>query len=201
MPRLALPMSPWRAFVEKWKGCQGCLLSTTRQNVVLARGSLPADVCFIAEAPGFSEDVLAQPLVGPAGHLFDRIVDEALPPEVRRCFTNLVCCIPLGEDGEKTEQPDPSGIISCSDRLRGFVAIAKPKLIVCVGTLAEKWIMGDTRYSLLTNWWGDAIAVVHPAFILRSPGAQQVLQIKRSVVQIRTAWMKASSPDNSFLGG
>jgi len=71
-------LSPWKAHVERWKDCQACPLHLTRTRIVIARGTVPCDVCFVGEAPGVSEDFLGQPFVGPAGILFDQMVRRAL---------------------------------------------------------------------------------------------------------------------------
>src|ERR1700677_3497947 len=88
-------LTPWQAHKQRWQDCDKCLLRKHRQRVVLARGSIPAQVLLIGEAPGNAEDSLGQPFKGVAGQLLDRIVEEAVPKDVKMCYSNLVCCIPL----------------------------------------------------------------------------------------------------------
>jgi uracil-DNA glycosylase len=68
----------YQQHVETYRDCRGCELCRTRERVVFPRGSVPADVVFVGEAPGESENILGQPFVGPAGQLLDGIVAEAL---------------------------------------------------------------------------------------------------------------------------
>jgi len=113
---------------EKWNDCEKCELCNQRGSVVLARGKIPCDLLFIGEAPGQSEDVLGVPFVGPAGKLLDSIIDQAtltgraeyspgsgkpVPNEnfPRIAFTNLVSCIPKGEDGNKIQEPEKQHIL------------------------------------------------------------------------------------------
>lgn len=143
MPKI----SSWRQHVARWRDCRECELCSNRKNIVLARGIIPADVVFVGEAPGPSEDVLGSPFVGPAGKLLDRLISEAgwnvsdhgVSP-VRYAFTNLVACIPKDDQGSKWGEPPKDAILSCAPRLRDFIEVCRPKLIVAVGQLAEKWL-------------------------------------------------------------
>lgn len=87
-------MTLYQQHVQRWISCQRCALRLRRKHVVIARGTVPAPVVFVGEAPGESEDVLGIPFVGPAGHLFDYILNEAITDRTRYAITNLVCCIP-----------------------------------------------------------------------------------------------------------
>jgi uracil-DNA glycosylase family 4 len=170
-------MSLWTEHKSKWRDCRLCSLCETRQNVVLARGKIPADVLFIGEAPGDSEDVHGQPFVGPAGHLLNSIISRSIPERIRVCFTNLVACIPLGDEGNKTQEPSAESILACRGRLTEFIGIVQPKLVVQVGKLA-------TKYDPSTGW---RIAIVHPAAIIRSELSQRGLMIQRCEIAIRDA--------------
>jgi DNA polymerase len=142
----------------------------------LCRGSIPAPILFAGEAPGLSEDVLGKPFVGPAGHLLDQILDRAIDGQHNFCLTNLVACIPLGDDGAKTEEPPKESILACAPRLEELIKLCKPKIIIGVGDLAKKYL-------------GDRLtcSIVHPAWILRLDPAQQGLACQRSVVTIEDA--------------
>lgn len=139
-------ISPWKLHKFEWQHCELCDLCEHRRKVVLARGSLPAEVLFIGEAPGPSEDSIGEPFVGPAGHFLDgmlqragfNVCDHGERP-VTRCFTNLVGCIPKDEENKKFAEPPKHAILACSPRLLELVAMCKPKVIVCVGKLSEKW--------------------------------------------------------------
>ena len=134
----------------------------------------------MGEAPGASEDVLGQPFVGPAGALLDRIIAKALRGrKVAIAFTNLVACIPLGEDGAKTAEPSLESIEACRDRLIEFAKIAQPRAVVCVGKLASKYL--PYINPLLTE---TITHITHPAAILRAKEEQQGLLIQTCTVTI-----------------
>jgi uracil-DNA glycosylase family 4 len=179
-------MTRFQLHIETWKNCTACPLHETRQNVVLARGKLPCDILFIGEGPGPSEDVCAQPFIGPAGQLLDSLIERALGKDhtYRIAFTNLVACIPLDERGEKFDKPMDEDIRACRPRLEEFLDIAKPKLIFCVGRLASDyaylgWIPGGVYRA----------DIDHPSYLLRMSHnliAKQSIDIQRCVVTIRS---------------
>jgi DNA polymerase len=199
----------WEEFQRRWKNCTACPLYATRDRIVLARGELPCDVLFIGEAPGRSEDALGKPFIGPAGRLLQEIVRRALemvgyaetagkepgatgqgrPPVLSCAFTNVVCCIPLDEYGEKTEAPPDEAIRACSVRLLEFVEeVAKPKLLVCVGSVAKDWLDPTWKRGIYYGGKVPQLAIVHPASILRSNFAQQGFAVQRCVVQLANAF-------------
>lgn len=174
-------MTPWQKHVAKWRGCTACSSCQRRRNVVMYRGSIPCDVMFVGEAPGSSEDVIGQPFVGQAGKLLDEIIRRAVEGEFRIGLTNLVACIPLDENSSKFGEPPEESIKACADRLRETVVIARPKLLVTVGKLAEKWVPKMLKPPV------KSVTITHPAAILRSDEAGRGLLIKRAVVTIRDA--------------
>ena len=182
-------MTPFQRHVQRWKSCRDCPLCDQRSQVVLARGTVPCDVLFVGEAPGVSEDALGQPFVGPAGKLLDAIVASALtgPQQqtVRVAFTNLVACYPREAKTLGNNQPEAEEIKACQGRLREFVELANPRLIVCVGVLTRDWLDPKRRGSLDLGL--PSIDVDHPAFILRSPEVAQSMLIKRAALKIRNA--------------
>lgn len=172
--------------VAKWSACTGCTLHETRRSVVISRGHVPCDIVFIGEAPGESEDVLGRPFCGPAGKLLDSIIEQAMTvttKPLRWAFTNVVCCIPR-EDGRKASAPMSGEITACSGRLKEFVRIAAPRLIVCVGALARDWV---PQFIDPTEEGLEMSEVMHPAAILRANVAQRDLLIRRAVVALANA--------------
>lgn len=189
MPKLN--HTPWGKHVAQWINCQRCPLCKVRKNVVLARGSIPADVLLIGEGPGESEDVIGQPFVGPAGKLLDNLIEQALmsvqstegEPTIRIAWTNIVACIPKSEETKrKNAEPLPKEIDACAPRLEELISLAKPKLIIAVGDVAAK--EGKRR-----GW--DKIAkvvhIIHPARLLRLDVSQLGLQVQRCRIQLTDA--------------
>lgn len=187
---------------EKWKNCENCTLCHQRQHVVFARGTLPCDVLFIGEAPGFSEDVIGRPMVGPAGKLMDHMIEMALSQageEISWAITNLVSCIPKEEDSNnKTEEPSEESIHACSEKLYEFIRIAKPKAIIFVGKLAANYV-SPIEIKLRPNEppiSEDALytSIDHPAYLLRMDVSGRDLFIQRNITKIKDIFEELSIP-------
>lgn len=174
-------MSAWTDHVAKWKDCQMCPLAQQRFRICIARGTVPADVLFIGQAPGPSEDARGVPFDGPAGDLLNQIIERAIGQLATYALTNLVCCFPRDAKLEGNEEPAIDEILACRPRLVEFVNIVRPRLIVCVGALAAEYVdHGDTV---------ECIDIIHPAAILRRemPLAQKNMAAQKVVVVLRSA--------------
>jgi len=168
---------------NRWTECNKCELCSQRNHVVLARGMVPSPILFIGEAPGQSEDVLGKPFVGPAGKLLDRIIDQAIDGQHNYALTNLVACFPRDAKEEGTHEPPKEAIEACIPRLREFVRMCKPQLIVLVGRLAAKHIVDQDQFG--PPWSSTPLRfceIIHPASILRADVSQRGLAIQRSIV-------------------
>lgn len=182
-------MTKLQKHLADWAGCQRCPLGAVRRNMVFLRGKVPCDVLFVGEAPGVSEDVHGIPFVGPAGHLQDRINALAFGDlKLTHAFVNLVCCFPRNEKEAGTNEPPDEAIIACQPRLAEFVEIARPRLIVCVGSLAHRWIGTEhNRKALKVPDGCRTIHIEHPASIIRANVAQRSLAERRAVVVLANA--------------
>lgn len=160
---------------------------------------MPCDVLIIAEAPGQSEDLIGQPLVGPAGQLLDTIVKEAMPlfyddgpdspptgPKFRVAFTNVVACFPAEAKMTADHSPPLEAIKACSARVREFYELARPRLVVCVGSLASKYVhLGVDAASDRVK----IVHIVHPAHILgHLPHAAKRLAVDKCITTLQTAF-------------
>ena len=188
-------MTPWQLHLAKWQDCQRCALAQQRGRICLARGAVPADVVFVGEAPGESEDTLGLPFKGPAGRLLDSIIAQSVPAGVSYAITNLVACFPA--EAKKTDKHEPAReeIAACAPRLREFVEVCGARLIAMVGSLADDYV--PSAFPDATFYAGGGItghptllrytSIVHPASILRMPMAQRDMAVRRSIVTIASA--------------
>lgn len=179
--------SLYERHVAEWEHCRRCNLCEGRIRVVLARGRVPCDVLFIGEAPGESENVIGLPFIGPAGKLLDLIIRRSVGERCTYALTNLVACVPRGDDGAKTFEPNDVSIRACAPRLKQFVELCNPSLIVRVGKLAHDWLAPGFKHSIKLDKDYKFVDIVHPAAILRANVAQQSLAIQRCVVTIASA--------------
>lgn len=182
-----MKVSKYQAHKMRWaEGCGAgeCDLAGKR---CFARGDVPCDVAFLGESPGPSENALGKPFVGPAGHLLDYIVEQAVPEGVRCGFANLVACMPRDDDGRKALNPSDEQVLACQPRLVELVKILDPRLIVCVGKLAEDWTDPKYRHGAKFHRAIPRISITHPAAILRATVAVKDLLVQRAINNIAAA--------------
>ena len=74
--------------------CQKCGLCQTRTHVVFGMGSPNAEVMFIGEAPGRTEDEQGLPFVGRSGQLLDKYLAAIHLKRDDIFITNIVKCRP-----------------------------------------------------------------------------------------------------------
>jgi uracil-DNA glycosylase len=87
------------------------------------------------------------------------------PHPLRCAFTNLVCCLSLGDDN-KAVPPEPVSIQACSSRLQDFIAICSPKLIVTVGKLPSEWLDTKRMRGIKLDQNIPKVSIIHPSAIL-----------------------------------
>lgn len=185
-----MTITPWQKHVRTWETCTRCPLGFQRSRICLGRGALPCKVLFIGEAPGVSENTLGYPFAGPAGHLLDEWIEVACQTfgedRPRIAFTNLVACFPREAKASGDNEPTPDEIKTCEPRLKEFCRIASPRLTVCVGSLAHKWVQ-RMRANL---GLGDCklVHITHPAAVLRATLAQKDMMSQQARIVLQTAF-------------
>lgn len=148
--------------------CSKCGLSKERSNVVFGEGSLKAAIMFVGEGPGHDEDVQGRPFVGRAGQLLTKMIEAIDLKREDVYIANIVKCRPPGN-----RVPYPEEARECLPYLRNQVAIIRPKIIVCLGATAGKYILNDeiriTRDRGIWEYRNEfyIIATYHPAALLR----------------------------------
>lgn len=163
---------------KRWKNCQECDLCLTRDKVVLARGHVPAPVTLIGEAPGQSEDDSGFPFEGEAGYHLNEWLEVLYAADIRFNIANIIACWPTDEDGN-TIQPPKESIKACRQRLREFLHIAKPKIVISLGKVAKSHIPKSTKYQQLD--------IIHPSAVLRMKGRRATIADKGAMDMLRLA--------------
>ncbi|GIS96647.1 MAG: hypothetical protein CM1200mP23_4530 [Nitrososphaerota archaeon] len=79
---------------EKIVKCTKCDLCQNRKNAVPGIGNENADIVFIGEAPGRSEDKYGKPFIGSAGKKLDEALKYAGLTREEVYITNIVKCRP-----------------------------------------------------------------------------------------------------------
>jgi uracil-DNA glycosylase family 4 len=152
------------------KSCKKCQLYKTRRTTVFGRGGLPADILFIGEGPGKTEDLIGQAFIGSAGKLLDNMINEAELNKYRIYFTNVVLCHPTDTFDGSNREPTENEIMQCMSNVEMIIKICSPMVIVCAGDIAFKYY-GKTKTC-------PVVKIQHPAFIHRSGGKASPYYIK-----------------------
>ena len=155
--------------------CRLCALCESRRIVVFGEGNRAPEVLFLGEAPGAVEDQTGHPLVGPAGQLFDKILQGAMGLDRADIYlANINKCRPPGNRTPTVEE-----VAACMPFLTRQVSILRPKVIVALGRGAAQSLLGtnaamrDLRGCEL-NFAGIPVVVTwHPAFLLQDPSRKR----------------------------
>lgn len=150
------------------KKCTKCKLCKNRKNAVFGIGNINADVMFIGEGPGADEDEQGKPFVGKAGKLMDQaFIGQGISRE-KIYIANIVKCRP-----PNNRNPEKDEALACLDYLRNQVMLIKPKIIVLLGSVALKNILGE-QYGITASrgkWILKKdikyMPTFHPAALLR----------------------------------
>lgn len=149
--------------------CTKCKLYKNRTQTVLGEGNLSAKLMFVGEAPGADEDRLGKPFVGKAGQLLDKglkALDFYREKDYYIC--NICKCRP-----DNNRVPEEDEAEACLPYLRNQVAIMRPKIIVCLGSTACKYIIDKGfRITSMRGQWIERkgyyiMPTFHPAALFR----------------------------------
>jgi uracil-DNA glycosylase family 4 len=151
----------------------GCNLKRTATNTVFADGTPAGGILFIGEAPGRDEDRIGKPFVGRAGQLLDKmLLSIGLDRRHNAYITNVINWRP-----PDNRDPTPEEAAQCLPFLRRHIELANPGVIVLLGAVAARHVVGNTEgiMKLRGRWLeyrvGERMVplmpTLHPAYLLR----------------------------------
>jgi DNA polymerase len=144
------------------KGCLRCPeLAGTRKTVVFGAGNADAELMFVGEAPGASEDEQGVPFVGRAGKLLETLLGEVGLQRSEVFISNVLKCRPPGN-----RDPLPIEIENCQEYLLKQVELIQPTVICTLGNFSTKLLRED------------------PTGITRLHGQPEVLTLGRRAVRL-----------------
>ncbi len=164
------------------RGCVRCSeLAATRKNVVFGAGNANADLMFIGEAPGASEDEQGLPFVGRAGKLLDTLLEEIGLARANVFIANTLKCRPPGN-----RDPLPVEIENCREYLYRQVELIEPIVICSLGNFSTKLLRGDPTGITRLHGRPEVIVlgrravrlypIFHPAAALYTPRTLETLR-------------------------
>lgn len=158
----------WEELEREASTCKKCILCETRKNVVFGTGNKDAEIMLIGEGPGADEDAQGEPFVGKAGKLMNMAFQMLGINRENLYIANIVKCRP-----PQNRNPLEDEATACLDYLRNQVILVKPKIIVLLGSVALKNILGQ-EYGITASRgkWVEKKGILymptwHPAALLR----------------------------------
>jgi uracil-DNA glycosylase family 4 len=177
-------VSALKVIREDLGDCTRCVLHQQgRKQIVFGVGNVRPDIMFVGEAPGADEDEQGEPFVGRAGQLLNNMI-QAMGIKREDVYIANVCkCRPPGNRTPEKEESD-----TCSPFLMRQIAVVRPKVIVALGAIASKAMLGvnDSMANLRGKIYDftpkvaegtpedigfstKLVVTYHPAYLLRDP--------------------------------
>jgi uracil-DNA glycosylase len=173
------------ALKEVYAQTQACVrcaeLAATRKTVVFGAGNADAELMFVGEAPGASEDEQGIPFVGRAGKLLETLLGEIGLERKEVWICNVLKCRPPAN-----RDPLPAEIANCNEYLFGQVELIQPTVICTLGNFSTKLLRDDPTG--ITRLHGQAevrtlgrravrlYPIFHPAAALYTPRMLETLR-------------------------
>ena len=165
---------------KKWVEECNCELKKTATQAVPGVGSANAEIVFIGEAPGKSEDARGEPFVGAAGKFLNEMLAEINLKREDIYITNIVKYRP-----PNNRDPLPEEKSACREWLLEELKIISPKLIIFLGRHAmnnffpELQISGAHGKLLIKKFNGIStkyfFPLYHPAAALYDGSMREIL--------------------------
>jgi uracil-DNA glycosylase family protein len=179
----AAPYVPARhtmtALREALPRCKGCDLHCAATQAVCGTGSTHPLMMLIGEMPSDADDKLGIPFSGPAGKLLHSILDELRIEPDDVYLTTAVKHFSFEQRGKArvSQAPRAVEVNACKPWLLAELDALRPEVIVCLGAVASKSILGSgfalmrQRGQLIDSPHAPhVIATVHPSAVLRAQG-------------------------------
>ena len=155
--------------------CHLCQLSKSRTHVVFGEGNINAELMFVGEAPGATEDSSGKPFVGRSGELLTKMIENVLLLSRSEVYiTNIVKCRP-----RNNAEPTPAEAHTCQPYLLKQIELIKPRIIVALGATAYHYLSGDdsniskVRGAVIQKKGYILVPTYHPSYLLRNPSAKK----------------------------
>lgn len=205
------PVQTIEALREEARGCTRCPLHCMATQTVFGEGPTSTPMMMVGEQPGDHEDLAGRPFVGPAGKIFETVLEEAGVARDAVYLTNAVKHFKYQPRGKRRihERPNRGEIDHCRWWLAKEVELVKPRLVVALGATAFYALSGERKR--LDQIRGKVIATqsdtmlyptIHPSYLLRLPDeAERRRQRALFVEDIRHAWQLAADFEARQQGG
>ena len=140
-------------------------------RLVVGKGSIPADLMVIGEAPGSMEEKLGIPFVGRSGKVLIELMNSAgIDLENRGYITNVIKCRP-----PNNRRPTKDEIKYSMPWLNQQIKLVDPKIILLLGSTAIDAVLAVKQpITKIRGKWHRleerlVMPLFHPSYLLRNP--------------------------------
>lgn len=167
--------------------CHLCSLAKSRKNVVFGAGNLKADIMFIGDNPGVSEDEAGEIFTGRAGEMLTKMIENVLHLKREDVYmANIIKC-----KTPENRVPIPEEVSSCKPYLMQQIQTINPKIIVALGSTSFHHLTGEydtpidkVRGVVMNFGKAKLVPTFHPSFLLRNPSAKK--EVFADMLKIRS---------------
>jgi len=174
----AVDLPPLERLRQEASSCTRCSLHCHATQTVFGEGPVDAEVLFVGEQPGDTEDLAGRPFIGPAGKVFDEAIDAVGIDRSQVYVTNAVKHFKYERRGKRRihMRPDAGEVAHCRWWVAKEIEVIKPRIVVALGATAYLSLTGESRpiaevRGMPIQMQEDRMLLVttHPAAILRMP--------------------------------
>ena len=181
--------------------CPHCTTATAHTRLVFGEGNPDAELVFVGEAPGETEDKLGRPFVGRAGEKLDEMIHAMGLQRENVYIANVLKSRPPDNRTPLAHEVD-----GCGPYLLAQLSVIRPKVIVCLGGPATKLLLatelGITRmrgaFSKVELGRAEGapfevpvMPTFHPAYLLRNYTVETRAQVWEDLKKVLTALGRA----------
>jgi DNA polymerase len=191
----------WEELMKEARGCTRCELYKCGTQTVFGEGPLHAKLMFVGEQPGDVEDLEGRPFVGPAGQLFDSLLQKAGVDRSQTYVTNAVKHFKFVQRGTRRirSKPDTGEISACRWWLENERELIKPPVTVALGATAARSLIGKAvtiskvrGQPLKLDDGSECWVTTHPSALLRMPERERRQEARDLFVrEMRRVWARA----------
>lgn len=177
--------------------CPHCTTATAHTRLVFGEGDPDAELVFVGEAPGETEDKIGRPFVGRAGEKLDEMIHAM---GLRREDVYIANVLKSRPPDNRT--PLAHEVDGCGPYLLAQLSVVRPKVIVCLGGPATKLLLatelGITRMRGVfakvelgraegAPFEVPVMPTFHPAYLLRNYTVETRAQVWEDLKKVLTA--------------
>jgi len=179
------------------RACPHCTAATAHTRLVFGEGNPDAELVFVGEAPGETEDQQGRPFVGRAGEKLDSMIGAMGFTRADVYIANVLKSRP-----PDNRTPLAHEIERCGPYLLAQLSVIRPKVIVTLGGPATKLLLaselgitrlrgvfGSVRLGVADGAPFDVpvMPTFHPAYLLRNYTTETRAQVWEDLKKVLTA--------------